>query len=320
MAGSERRKHRRVKAKSVAGHLRVKNQVLALGLPIDNISMGGLFLRCGNPLPAGTPVVLELVQPTLGAPLKVVGTSVLAVSADEASRSGRPSGMAIRFDPMPDEVQKRLNRLLVDLVSAQSAKPAPAASHNPAQIGEDVQSSRGAFDFGFVSLESFSDPEPAPAPAEAPTPVEAPAPRSVSAPEPAPSATPASETRSASAPSPVPPRAAPASPPAAAPPKPPPAPTPPPARGFLQPPKKVAVTVTPGGGVKSDVPLQVSEAARLHVQVRGLFTDLGETQAELSRRSREIEALREELARARSELEKKDARIAELELRLARGR
>jgi hypothetical protein len=181
MAG-ERRKHRRVKGREVKGHLRVHDEVVQLGLPIENISMGGLFVRCDEPLPVGTPVVMELVRQ--GAALKVMGTTVAAFPPGSKGPTG--PGMAIRFEPLPLDAGKQLSRLLVDLASEQGARVLPPRS-SPSELGEEVVASRSAFDFGFVTLDDGADPlagawpaasPAAPAPQSSPTPPAAPGPAS----------------------------------------------------------------------------------------------------------------------------------------------
>lgn len=295
MSSAERRRHRRVKAKDVSGHVRVKDQVLALGLPIDNISMGGLFVRCSNPLPIGTPVVMELLQPKLPTPLRLVGTTVVSIDAVQALASGSIAGMGLRFDPLSQENSERLRRLLTVLVGDRIATPVSTPTH----LSDEVQRSREAFDFGFVSLSASSEDDlhaassagdflapPAAKIADrsaAPERKLATTPASAAARRPSTAAT---TTNVAT----TPPLTAPAHDiDRSAPPLPPP-------------------------------PLQISESAKLMVQVRGLLLDLDETQAELARRSREIEDLRAELQKSHAEAARNYARILELEARLARGR
>jgi hypothetical protein len=138
----------------MAGHLRVKDEVLALGLPVENISPGGLFVRCDEPLPVGTPVALELTRPGLSPTLKLTGRTVGLVKAE----AGSPAGMRIQFDPVPQDVAARLQRLLGDLAPAGAA--AKPGGHNPAQIDEKVEGTRlQTFDFGFVSLGEAGEEE-----------------------------------------------------------------------------------------------------------------------------------------------------------------
>ena len=57
-----RRKHARVKPKQLATRVRAGEE-LHIGLGIENISMGGVFVRCNTPLKVGRVVTLELLRP-----------------------------------------------------------------------------------------------------------------------------------------------------------------------------------------------------------------------------------------------------------------
>ncbi|MGA9525945.1 MAG: PilZ domain-containing protein, partial [Myxococcaceae bacterium] len=145
---SERRKFRRLKARGVSGHVRVRDEVLALGLPIDNISLGGLFVRSSDPLPVGTPVALELVRPGMD-PLKLTGTTVASFTGANGP------GMGIRFDALSAEATRHLNRLMVELSSKKSARVVAP--------GDELDASRrSSFDFGFISHDEGIDEEGAP--------------------------------------------------------------------------------------------------------------------------------------------------------------
>lgn len=160
MTSADRRKHSRVRAQDVAGHLRVRDDVLAFGLPIDNISMGGLFVHTSEPLPMGTPLQMELTQPGLAPPIKVMGTVVLTVSPEQSATTGAKAGMGVRFDPLAPDVTKRLSVMLVELVARQGATGHGHGSGTPGNLDEATQASRKAFDFGFISLESFGEEGP----------------------------------------------------------------------------------------------------------------------------------------------------------------
>jgi len=75
------------------------------GLVIENLSMGGAFVRTSEPLPVGTPVELELVRPGLKKAIHLVGSVV-------SQGQGNPPGMAIAFEPYDRELGWRLHALL----------------------------------------------------------------------------------------------------------------------------------------------------------------------------------------------------------------
>src|SRR4051794_9962895 len=59
-----RRRHVRVEARGLAGHLQSRDGSTP-GLPVANISMGGLFVRSATAFAPGTPVMLQIVRPGL---------------------------------------------------------------------------------------------------------------------------------------------------------------------------------------------------------------------------------------------------------------
>lgn len=296
MSGSDRRRHPRVSAKKAVGVLRGVRGTLGDALDIENISMGGLFVRRDEPLPVGAPVIIELRHAALASPLKVLGVIAFARSAVEAASSGGTAGMGIRFDPLPADTTARLEMFLGTLARLARARPAEAEAEVKAHAQVDsLQSSRTAFDFGFASLEQYPEASASPG-SDVPVdvdvdlclgePVDAPADvRPVAAPTP-----PALRrgglqrpVKRPQEPAPVAPKPEPAAPTAA--------PT-------------AAANASPAAAV-------VDERARLWVQVLGLIAELDDTRAELARRTRELESTREELARARATVEERERRRVE---------
>ena len=144
-----KRKHERVRAKGVDGSYQAGDQT-ALGLLIENISQGGLFVRTLEPLPLGTPLLLELARPPHRTPIRVKGRVVSAVDTAEAKKRRTTPGMGIRFDPLPDATSEQLLEMLARLALS---KP----DADGVQMVEAPE--RTAFDFGFSSLEQFADQE-----------------------------------------------------------------------------------------------------------------------------------------------------------------
>jgi Tfp pilus assembly protein PilZ len=115
------RRHRRIEAKGVEGHVRA-NTSTADG-NIENLSAGGLFLRTSDPLPIGMPVLVEIGPMSGKEPLRVRGRVVSVVSEDEAERQDIPPGVGIEFDPLLPDTEKRLHALLRDLGLSDLAEP-----------------------------------------------------------------------------------------------------------------------------------------------------------------------------------------------------
>ncbi len=151
---TNKRKHPRVPARGIFTHFRAGEE-LELGMRVENISLGGLFVRSDKPFPRATPLVLELVPPGSLTPLKLVGHVITAVWPAEAQRRGLTAGMGIRFEPMTAEVLQRLK----ELVGSMGAPVEPIAAIPPTQV--DL-SRRSVFDFGFGSLENLSEESDAP--------------------------------------------------------------------------------------------------------------------------------------------------------------
>jgi uncharacterized protein (TIGR02266 family) len=119
------RRHRRVAAQGIEA------QVDAPETPedcnIENISVGGLFLRTQTTMPLGMPVRVELAKPGLKRPLHVTGRVVSVVTEADARKHDIPPGVGIEFDPLPHETERRLHALLRDLGLKDLADPTPIA-------------------------------------------------------------------------------------------------------------------------------------------------------------------------------------------------
>lgn len=137
MPATNRRRHARVKLRQLASRLAADN-ALHLGLPVDNISMGGLYVRCLQPLPAGTKVSLELTRPGSPRPIPVLGRVVSAVSPAQAEARGIAPGMGIAFDELPPHIEVRIEGV-VAVVDPDATR---AREHAP--LGEGVQLPTGS--------------------------------------------------------------------------------------------------------------------------------------------------------------------------------
>jgi Tfp pilus assembly protein PilZ len=123
-APRSRRRHARIHARGVASHLQTRDASIP-GLPVENISMGGLFVRTSAALAEGTPVMLQVVRPGLKRAIHVTGRVVSTVSPEEARARGLVAGMGIGFDPVEGDAAERLHALLDDLGLRAPAAPAP---------------------------------------------------------------------------------------------------------------------------------------------------------------------------------------------------
>ena len=117
---SKHRRHTRVEAK-VAGHVRTGDAAGAA--EVENISVGGLFMKTNAPLPVGLALNIELqsAHETVHIAGKVVGTT--------------PLGVGVEFDALPAETERKLRALLVELERAPDAATVTAvASPNDTNV------------------------------------------------------------------------------------------------------------------------------------------------------------------------------------------
>ena len=125
MSDPNRRKHLRVKPKQLVTRVRA-GEALHIGLGVENISMGGVFVRSSTPLKTGTVITLELMRPGATALLALPGKVTSSVSPAAAAQAQRSAGMGIAFDPLPPHLEKRLEGLIESIdPTALKAQPAP---------------------------------------------------------------------------------------------------------------------------------------------------------------------------------------------------
>lgn len=137
MSQTNRRRHARVKPKQLASRL-AAGSALHIGLPVDNISMGGLYVRCLQPLPAGTRVSLELTRPGSPRPIPVMGRVVSAVTPQQAEGRGIAPGMGIAFDELPPHIEVRIEGVVAVV------DPDATRTREHAPLGEGVQLPTGS--------------------------------------------------------------------------------------------------------------------------------------------------------------------------------
>lgn len=126
MSASNRRSHRRLEGRGLAGHIRSAAGDPMPGMLIENISMGGLFLRTARELPIGTPLSIELVRRGLKRAIVLSGKVVSHTSALQAAARGSAPGLGVRFDPGPAALEARLQELMTALGGGTPEAPAPA--------------------------------------------------------------------------------------------------------------------------------------------------------------------------------------------------
>jgi hypothetical protein len=110
---ANRRQFGRVRTSGVAALLQIDGSTTSV--VIDNISLGGVFLRSARPMSVGTRLQLRIVRPGLKIALGLYGRVVGVLDPQEAARNGVAPGMHIQFEPVDEGPRDRLSALLVEL-------------------------------------------------------------------------------------------------------------------------------------------------------------------------------------------------------------
>lgn len=133
--GQERRKHPRVRTKDVAAHVH-KNSSRSL-CSLENLSVGGAFVRTSEALPVGTVTNLTVVRPGMKRGLQLTARVTASFSPSEASARGAIPGMGLQFQNVDSDLRVRLEGLLRELgsrgesVASASLRPEPKPEPRP---------------------------------------------------------------------------------------------------------------------------------------------------------------------------------------------
>src|SRR5437868_11307980 len=108
-----RRKNPRVRARGMAVHVNAAGKRHACH--VENISMGGLFVRTDDLLDVGTIVRIDMVRPGWKKLLQLGGRIVTRNDAASAAANKALPGMGVEFTGLTAEQRERLQKLLADL-------------------------------------------------------------------------------------------------------------------------------------------------------------------------------------------------------------
>ncbi len=128
MAAVNRRKQARVKPKQLTARIRA-GDALHIGLGIDNLSVGGAFVRCNTVLPVGQKVKLEIQRPGAIQLLTFSGTVMSCISPAQAAQTKGVAGVGLKFDSVPPHLQAWLAEVVS---SSPAAAPGASAGSAPA--------------------------------------------------------------------------------------------------------------------------------------------------------------------------------------------
>jgi Tfp pilus assembly protein PilZ len=110
---TNRRRHQRVKPQQVTARIRAPG-ALHIGLGIENISLGGAFVKCNTPITVSSRVSLELSRAGLAQAMVVPAQVTTCVSLAEATRTGRAAGVGLAFLSVPPHVEAWLKSLVAE--------------------------------------------------------------------------------------------------------------------------------------------------------------------------------------------------------------
>lgn len=110
---SNRRRYPRVRARGVAAHLRTEHGRSAC--QVENVSLGGLFVRTDRLEEVGAEIFVDLVRPGWKRQLTLTARITSRVDALDGRLSKRMPGMGMQFMRLDDKQHDRLRQLLREL-------------------------------------------------------------------------------------------------------------------------------------------------------------------------------------------------------------
>jgi PilZ domain len=147
------RRHARIQPRAMASRVRVGG-ALHIGLGVENISMGGAFVRCGQSPPLKSHATLELMVPGVNNALALPGKVAFVVTAADAATRKVPAGFAIEFiQPLAPMLQRGLERLLGSFDPSALIPMATAPAARDAEVPTDDQEELAALRLRFNSIE-----------------------------------------------------------------------------------------------------------------------------------------------------------------------
>lgn len=112
-SSNNKRKYPRVEGKGVGAYLRLNGH--NAGCTVENISVGGVFVRTDRFLPVGTKLAFDLVRSGMKKALTVSGWVVGVITPELAARTRLPQGLRIQFAKMNPMATEALQELVGSL-------------------------------------------------------------------------------------------------------------------------------------------------------------------------------------------------------------
>src|SRR5438128_5230067 len=152
-----RRKNPRVRARGMAVHVSVGGK--RHPCVVDNISIGGLFVRTDSLLEVGTEVRIDLVRPGWKKALQLDARIVTRTDATAANAAKKAPGMGVQFTGVRGEQRERLQKLLVEL----GLSPEAAAAGDESEAPTDELDPAAMIEAMRVPMPSGAGPQQSPA-------------------------------------------------------------------------------------------------------------------------------------------------------------
>jgi hypothetical protein len=87
-------------------------------MPLENISLGGAFIKTARPAPKGSALRLRLHSADAAVTFGLVGRVVHVIEERDSEKKAHPAGMGVEFEGLSSETQALLERLVEGLVDA----------------------------------------------------------------------------------------------------------------------------------------------------------------------------------------------------------
>lgn len=123
---------------------------LHIGLGIENISVGGAFVRCNTVIPVASRVSLEISRVGGAQPMVVPAKVTTCVSPADATRTGRAAGVGLEFLSVAPHIESWLTGIVASLLPKPVAPVPPVLE--PVRERRTLPSSR-------PGPSPFKDPE-----------------------------------------------------------------------------------------------------------------------------------------------------------------
>ena len=147
------RRHTRIRARGVAAHLRTQHGRTAC--QVENVSMGGVFVRTDHLEEVGTEISIDLVKPGWKRQLTLTARVTSRVDAIDGRLSKRMPGMGLQILRLDDKQHDRLESLLREL-------GAPEEDLQITLPEEHVEPELRALEFDTSGAPEPLDPQPQP--------------------------------------------------------------------------------------------------------------------------------------------------------------